>query len=219
MTASRAAIIPAVTGMRTRAVMCGWAAVLLLGGCATPAPDARPADWATPVVATGLPNLYRVSATVYRSAQPSRDGFAAMDSGIALAAGDPPIRTVLSLRAHHTDASLVADPSTLRLEQVRVVSWHLEDEDVLRFLRIVTDPAQQPVLVHCRRGADRTGAMVAVYRVVVEGWSKSRAIEEMKRGGYGFRPVWYNLVRYVEALDVEAIRAQLAAPPTALAQR
>jgi protein tyrosine/serine phosphatase len=69
------------------------------------------------------------------------------------------------------------------------------------------------VLVHCRRGADRTGVMLAIYRVVVEGWTKADAIDEMTRGGYGFRPVWQNLVRYVEELDVEAIRVQVVTKP------
>ena len=188
---------------------------LLLGGCATttPPPSApRPSDWATPVEAAGIPNLYRVSGSLYRSAQPTRDGFIDLGEGVHLVAGDAPIRTIVSLRTNHSDASLAASPSTVQLEHISVQSWHLEDEDVVRFLRIATDPVRQPVLVHCRRGADRTGAMVAIYRVVVEGWTKADAIGEMTRGGYGFSPVWQNLVRYVEELDVEAIRAQVVSP-------
>ena len=90
-----------------------------------------------------------------------------------------------------------------------MASWHLTDEDAIRFLRMVTDPARQPVLVHCRHGADRTGAMVAVYRIVIEGWTKDDALQEMTRGGYGFHPVWNNIVRYVSDLDADAIRARL----------
>jgi protein tyrosine/serine phosphatase len=185
---------------------------LLLGGCATttpPAPAPRPGQWAAPVEAVGIPNLYRVNGSLYRSAQPTRDGIASLDEGVGLVAADAPIRTLVSLRTNHTDASLVADPQTVELEHISVQSWHLQDEDVVSFLRIATDPARQPVLVHCRRGADRTGVMVAIYRVVVEGWTKADAIDEMTQGGYGFRPVWQNLVRYVEELDVEAIRAQV----------
>jgi protein tyrosine phosphatase (PTP) superfamily phosphohydrolase (DUF442 family) len=187
------------------------AASVLLGGCATPTPPAsspRPDHWAAPVEAVGIPNLYRVNGSLYRSAQPTRAGIADLDEGVRLVAGDAPIRTIVSLRTNHTDASPGAGPSTVQLEHISVQSWHPEDEDVVRFLRIATDPARQPVLVHCRRGADRTGTMVAIYRVVVEGWSKADAIDEMTRGDYGFRPVWQNLVRYIEDLDVEAIRAQ-----------
>jgi protein tyrosine/serine phosphatase len=196
----------------TLAAVCLCAALVLLGGCATntlPAPDPRPSQWATPVAATGLPNLYRVNASLYRSAQPSRDGITALVEGTPLVAGDAPIRTVVSLRTLRTDASLVMTPSRLSLEHIPAQSWHPEDEDVIQFLRIATDPARQPVLVHCRRGADRTGTMVAVYRIVVEGWTKADAIDEMTRGGYDFHPMWQNLIRYIEDLDVEAVRAQV----------
>jgi protein tyrosine/serine phosphatase len=55
-----------------------------------------------------------------------------------------------------------------------------------RLLAIVTDPARQPVFVHCRRGSDRTGTAVAVYRICVEGWSREAAIDEMVNGGFRF---------------------------------
>lgn len=187
----------------------------IIGGCATTAPVApgpRPANWAAPVAASpGLPNLHRVNAALYRSAQPSREGFVLLDTHESLANGDPPIRTVVSLRVHKDDSSLVAASSALRLEEIAFRTWHPEDEDVVKFLRIATTPALQPVLVHCRHGSDRTGTMVAVYRIVVEGWTKAEARDEMIHGGYGFHPLWQNLLRYIETLDVDAIRAQVAA--------
>jgi len=187
----------------------------LVDGCATAAPGApgaRPANWATPVAASpGLPNLHRVNANLYRSAQPSREGFVLLDTHVSLAVGDSPIRTVVSLRTSKDDSSLVAMSSALRIEEISFKTWHPEDEDVIKFLRIASTPALQPVLVHCRHGSDRTGTMVAVYRIVVEGWTKAQATEEMINGGYGFHPLWQNLLRYIEALDVDAIRAQVAA--------
>jgi hypothetical protein len=190
-------------------------ALALVGGCATtapPAPGPRPASWASAVAASpGLPNLYRVNASLYRSAQPSRAGFALLESRPSLANGDPPINTVVSLRAFNDDSSLVATPSALHLEEISFKTWHPEDEDVVKFLRIATTPALQPVLVHCRHGSDRTGTMVAVYRIVVEGWTKAQAVDEMVHGGFGFHPMWQNLLRYIDALDVDAIRAEVDA--------
>jgi protein tyrosine/serine phosphatase len=187
----------------------------IIGGCAAAAPvepGLRPANWAAPVAASpGLPNLHRVNATLYRSAQPSREGFVLLDANESLARGDPSIRTIVSLRAYKDDSSLVAASSALRLEEISFKTWHPEDEDVVKFLRIATTPALQPVLVHCRHGSDRTGMMVAVYRIVVEGWTKAEASDEMIHGGYGFHPLWRNLLRYIETLDVDAIRAQVAA--------
>lgn len=190
-------------------------ALAFIDGCATTAPaaaDARPAGWATPVVAgPALPNLYRVNASLYRSAQLSRAGFEFLESRPSLAPGDPPIHTVVSLRALEDDRSLVDAASVLRLEHISFKTWHAEDEDVVKFLRIATTPGLQPVLVHCRHGSDRTGTMVAVYRVVVEGWTKAQAKDEMIHGGFGFHPLWQNLLHYIDALDVEALRAEVAA--------
>jgi len=210
----RLAVRRATRTLAPAAFLCVSGALLLLGGCATtsPAPaDQRPDQWATPVEAPGVPNLYRVDAGLYRSAQPSRNGFTRLGARHGLVPGDAPITTVLSLRAFFSDAPLVAMPSALRLEQIPVQSWHPEDEDVVQFLRIATDSARQPVLVHCQHGADRTGTMVAIYRIAVQGWTKAAAIDEMTRGGFGFHPIWQNLVRYIEDLDVDAIRTQVVA--------
>jgi len=193
-------------------------ALAFVGGCATTAPaapGARPASWASPVVASpGLPHLYRVNASLYRSAQPSRAGFAFLESRPSLAVGDSPINTVVSLRAFNDDPSLVRSFSQLRLEEISFKTWHPENEDVVRFLRIATTPALQPVLVHCHHGSDRTGTMVAIYRIVIEGWTKAQATDEMVNGGFGFHPMWRNLLRYIDALDVDAIRAEVDAEGT-----
>jgi protein tyrosine/serine phosphatase len=187
----------------------------VISGCATNAPadiGPRPASWATPVVASpGLPNLYRVNASLYRSAQPSRAGFVLLETRPSLGIGDAPINTVVSLRVFNDDPALVAASSKLRFEAISFKTWHPEDEDVVKFLRIATTPALLPVLVHCRHGSDRTGTMVAVYRIVVEGWTKAQAKDEMINGGFGFHPVWQDLLRYIDALDVDALRAAVEA--------
>jgi hypothetical protein len=204
----------AAQGARCNVILFLLVSVLtFVGGCLSLAPGAagpRPENWATPVAAgPGLPNLYRVNSSLYRSAQPSKEGFVFLGTQASLANGDRPIKTVVSLRAFHDDAPLVPASSGLRLEQIRFKTWHPEKEDVVKFLRIVTTPALQPVLVHCQHGSDRTGTMVAIYRIAVEGWTKAQATDEMTNGGFGFHPMWQNLLRYIEALDVNAIKAQV----------
>ena len=80
-----------------------------------------------------------------------------------------------------------------------------DSENVARFLKIVTDGSRTPVFVHCRHGADRTGTMCAIYRIATERWSKSEAIDEMTRGGFGYHSIWKNLVNFVRELDVDSI--------------
>lgn len=175
------------------------------------AAGARPAHWAAPVKAhPGLPNLHRVNAALYRSAQPSKAGFVFLSTQPRLTDSDRPIKTILSLRAFNDDDTLVPSASILRLEQIRFKTWHPENEDVVRFLRLATATNLQPVLVHCQHGADRTGTMVAIYRIVIDGWTREQAIDEMVNGGYGYHAIWRNLPRYIEKLDIAAIQAELA---------
>ena len=188
--------------------------VLLLAARATvaqapaePSPTSlRDPRWAVPVQRPGLPNLHRVSATVYRGAQPTAEGFREL-----LRLG---VRTVVNLRAFHSDRSRLRGLD-LGYEHIDFKPWHAEKEDLVRFLKLVSDPARQPVFVHCQHGADRTGTAIAVYRLCVEGWTKEETIAEMTRGGFGFHPVWVNLVRFVRDLDVEALRAAAGLAATA----
>ena len=52
--------------------------------------------------------------------------------------------------------------------------------------------------------------MVAIYRIAFEGWTKAQAMEEMINGGFGFHLILQNLLRYIEELDVNAIKEQVA---------
>ena len=186
----------------------------MLAGCAeAPALDesARPAAWATAnTQIPGLPNLYRVSENLYRSAQPLPNGFEFLNTQQPIEPTARPIKTIISLRAFHDDTKLLPLNSKLRLEQIHFKTWHPEDQDVVAFLRMVNTPALQPVLVHCQHGADRTGTMIAIYRIAVQNWSKQQAIDEMVQGGYGYHPIWQNLQNYINSLDIDAIKQQVA---------
>ncbi|MCB9655052.1 MAG: dual specificity protein phosphatase family protein [Deltaproteobacteria bacterium] len=163
-----------------------------------PATGPRDLRWATPLDEPSLPNLHRVSDVLYRGAQPDDDaGFVELKR--------LGIKTVVNLRAFHSDRSETA-AQDLGYEHISMKAWHPEDEDVVRFLQIVTDPTKAPIFVHCQHGADRTGVMTAIYRIIVEGWSKEAAIEEMTRGGFGFHSIWTNLIDYVEDLDVSKFK-------------
>jgi protein-tyrosine phosphatase len=64
------------------------------------------------------------------------------------------------------------------------------------------------VFVHCRRGADRTGVMVALYRITFDHWSADQAVEEMKEFHYASFILWH-LARFVRAYPT-----QLTSDPT-----
>lgn len=171
----------------------------------TKARDAAERPWAHRLEVPGLPNLHKVSDELYRGAQPSANGIRKLKK--------LGIKTVVNLRSFHSDRDEIGDTG-LAYEHIYMKTWHPEDKEVVRFLQIVTDKARTPVFVHCKRGADRTGTMCAIYRIAVQGWSKPEAIEEMTKGGFGFYSGWQNLVNYVLKLDIDEIkrRASLKAP-------
>lgn len=174
--------------------------LLLLAICPCPVRgEERDPAWAVPVYAQGLPNLHRVTANVYRSAQPTAEG---MRSAEKLG-----IRTVLNLRAFHSDDDL-AEGAGLTLMRLKINTWAMDEEEILTGLRIILR-AKPPVLVHCQHGADRTGTLLAAYRMVVQGWPRDEAIAEMLDGGYGYHVIWGNLITLLENLDVAGLRTRL----------
>ena len=177
--------------------------MLLLIAGPTSAAEKRNPDWARPLEVKGAKNAFQVSPALIRSAQPTTLGFLELKKiGIC---------TVINLRSFHSDRKEIGDTG-LAYEHIYMKAWHAEDKEVVRFLKIVTDPKRQPVLVHCQHGSDRTGTMCAIYRIAVEGWPKKKAIKEMKEGGYGFHKVFFNLERYIQKLDVKSIKKRAGLP-------
>jgi protein tyrosine/serine phosphatase len=165
---------------------------------------ARPASWAAPVGVEGAPNLHRVAANVYRSAQPEEAGFKAL-------ALDPGIKTVVSLRAFHNDTSMLQGTG-IQLLRVPIFTWNIDTEDVVRALAAVRQAeAKGPVLLHCQHGADRTGLIMALYRVLYQGWTKAAALDEMQNGHFGYHAVWGNIPRYLRRVDIERLRTMVSA--------
>lgn len=155
------------------------------------------ANWAQRIDFPGLPNFFKVSEDLYRGAQPTVQG---MEQLSKLG-----IKTIINLRSMHSDRDELGD---IRLEykHLNMTTRGPENEDIVRFLQIVTDSNSTPVFVHCKHGADRTGTMCAIYRIAVQNWSKDEAIAEMIGGGFGFHKIWMNLVDDIRELDIDEIK-------------
>jgi protein tyrosine phosphatase (PTP) superfamily phosphohydrolase (DUF442 family) len=185
----------------------GWAAIIAAASLflltwvawASPSGAHRPETWAQPVKLEGVPNLYRISRELYRGDQPSPRGMQNLKN--------LGLKTIINLRSFHSDRDEIGD-SGLAYEHIYMKAWHPEEKEVVRFLKIVTDPNRVPAMVHCQHGADRTGTVIAVYRIAVQGWSKAEAIREMTQGGFGFHPIWSNLSKWIQNLDMDRIKRQ-----------
>lgn len=173
-------------------------------------PEQRPTNWAQPITVQGLPNLHQVSPVLYRAAQPDASGLTLLNQKPWLTSAQTPIKTIVSLRAGAPDAD-ITPPVGVNYVQIDFDTWRVKEADVVQFLRIMNTPSMQPVLLHCKHGADRTGMMTALYRIINQGWSKNDAIAEMRQGGFGYHPMWFNLIDYINGLDVEALRKKVNA--------
>jgi protein tyrosine phosphatase (PTP) superfamily phosphohydrolase (DUF442 family) len=184
---------------RSAAIAAAGLFLLIWGGCASVPTANRPDTWAQPVKLAGVPNLYRVSGELYRGDQPSAQGMQNLK--------DLGLKTIINLRSFHSDRDEIGETG-LAYEHIYMKAWHPEEKEAVRFLKIVTDPKRTPALVHCQHGSDRTGTMIAVYRIAVQGWSKDEAIREMTEGGFRFHWIWSNLPRWVQELDIDRIKRQ-----------
>ncbi|MFC7419297.1 dual specificity protein phosphatase family protein [Iodobacter arcticus] len=168
--------------------------VMLLALPAYAAEPARKAEWATPIEHSV--NLFRVTPEFYRSAQ-----LDVKDVALIQSLG---VKTVVSLRAFHSDQKILKNTS-LKSVRVPMNTWDIEDKDVIAALRAIKQ-AEAPVLLHCLHGADRTGLISAIYRILYQGWSKEQALDELMNGAYGYHSMWTNIPKYLNAVDIEKIR-------------
>ena len=74
--------------------------------------------------------------------------------------------------------------------------FYPEDEDVQKILQVLADPSKRPIYVHCKKGMDRTGIVIALHRVYNEGWTLARA--EAERDALGFNPWLTRLDHYFD---------------------
>jgi len=161
----------------------------------------RPSNWAQPVELCGVPNMHKVNDILYRSAQPTHQGFHNLQKF--------GIKTIINLRWLHSDKKFLAD-TTLFYETCRAKAWHIEDEDVIWFLRLTTDIQNDaPFLLHCQHGADRTGCMTAMYRIVAQGWTKEEALKELEFGGFGYHMIWQNIPEYIKQVNIDSIKRRI----------
>lgn len=163
-----------------------------------PTSQSRPANWASSMPATpGLGNFYKVSDDLYRGEQPTDEGIASLKK--------LGIKTVICLRSMNEDKEEAAGQG-LEYANIKCKASSIDDDEVVEFLKVVKDKSRGPFFVHCLHGSDRTGTMCAAYRVVIQGWSRQDAADEMTSGGYGFHAGYQNLVRYIDNMDVEKLK-------------
>jgi protein tyrosine phosphatase (PTP) superfamily phosphohydrolase (DUF442 family) len=167
---------------------------------------------AAPVV-DGVDNFQKVNDHIYRGAQPTNDGFANLKkSGI---------ETVIDLREPgDRSAQEQKVVTTAGMRYVSVPMYGMSrpsNESVQKALAMLEDSSIGPVFVHCKRGADRTGAVIACYRVEHDRWKNQQALEEAKSMGMSWlaKAIQSYVLKYqprnLEALAAKTLNASAAA--------
>lgn len=173
-----------------------WA---FLAGKEIPARKHRPWHWARPVA--GFPemdNCYYMGDGIYRGAQPT----ASMWEKV----GKLGIRTAVNLRWLHADGENAVQQG-IDYQRIQMKAWAPTDEHMVEFLRLATDSRRKPMFVYCYTGADRSALVCAVYRVVVQGWGKEDAIDEMLNSGF-HEILKDTYEKYIRDMDADALRRQ-----------
>src|SRR5947209_8573770 len=128
---------------------------------------------------THIRNFDRVNDHIYRSGEPSTIGLQEL--------GALGIKHVIDLRQKSGATAFEKEA----LEKLGIKYTNIpfagfsapSDQQVQSVLKLLTDNVPSPVLVHCRRGKDRTGTVIACYRVQHDGWDNQRALAEAKEHG------------------------------------
>ena len=133
-----------------------------------------------------LPNFHQVNENLFRGGEPSPEGI----RQLAVLG----IKTIISFRDHSEKVrreKRIAEENGLHFINLHLSNWFAsKDKEIHTIIEIIRDPAHHPVFIHCKRGADRTGTVVAVYRMMFDGWTDKQANREAKLRGIGWWQVW-----------------------------
>ncbi|HQB39530.1 MAG TPA: tyrosine-protein phosphatase [Deltaproteobacteria bacterium] len=135
----------------------------------------------------GLSNIGRIDPGIYRGALPDANGYATLKQ--------LGIRTVIDMRTTGSEKAEVEGAGMRSIAVPIEMTRNGLQAKVDRVVALMSDPANQPVYVHCRHGQDRTGIVVAAYRMKQQGWSLIDAETEMQ--AFGFNDVWVNFKKFI----------------------
>jgi tyrosine-protein phosphatase SIW14 len=131
----------------------------------------------------GIGNFGEVTPNLFRGAQPSQQGFEELRKmGIDI---------VVDARGNRNDSE-GKEVAALGMKYVSI-PWHCpfpNDDVLVRFLKLLQENPKKRVFVHCRLGDDRTGMMIAAYRMAAQAWTADEAMYEMQQFGFSAVHHW-----------------------------
>ncbi len=133
-----------------------------------------------------LPNFHQINENLFRGGQPTAEGIKQLAER-----GVKTIITFRDMREKIRREKEIAEEHGLQFIHLHLSNWFAaKDDEIHKIVEVITNPENQPVFFHCKRGADRTGTVAAVYRMLHEGWTAREANHEAKKHGIGWWQVW-----------------------------
>lgn len=153
-------------------------------------------DEVTPTKPKKLRNLHIVDSNLHRSAQPNRKDMHDLE-----AMG---VKTIINLRNVFQDTREIKGTSLVEV-YIPMKAKEISYEDIVTTMCAIQS-AEKPVLIHCLHGSDRTGCMVACYRMLT-GMDKEEAIEEFLNAKYGYnKRLFPNILTLLKSIDPEKLK-------------
>ncbi|MGA8145690.1 MAG: dual specificity protein phosphatase family protein [Candidatus Acidiferrales bacterium] len=124
----------------------------------------------------GVPNFGEITPNLFRGAQPSREGVDALAKmGVGI---------VINLRGDRDSER--EEVSKVGMLYISIPSHcsHMASEDIATVLHVLRDNPGKKIFIHCQFGVDRTGMVVAAYRMAEQGWTAGESLREMEAFGY-----------------------------------
>jgi len=164
------------------------------GSANSPAPTAPEKAPAVKLAIAGLPNSACITPTLCRGAQPKREGYTELKKlGIEIVLDFRNEKDEIQTEQSHVESL------GMRFVSLPWSSWHNpRREEVILFFSLLRENLGKKIFVHCEFGSDRTGLMIALYRLVIDHWTPDQAVEEMKAFNY-HTLLYSHLARYVRA--------------------
>jgi tyrosine-protein phosphatase SIW14 len=144
-------------------------------------------SFVTPALTTkDIPRFETVGSGVYRGGQPGREGFEYLKKN--------GIKTVINLRTDNDEEAIVKELGMNYVHiPISIKFWSkIPSPAIDEYFKVLNDPANYPIFFHCKRGADRTGALAGFYRIAVQGWEPEKAYDEAREIGMRW---WYPAIK------------------------
>jgi tyrosine-protein phosphatase SIW14 len=167
---------------------------------------AQPPPAALLISAIHIDNFGRISPTYYRGAQPKGRDYADL--------AKLGVKTLINLTSDDAspDEKALAESAGLGYVQIPMTTHVVPTmAQLAEFMKIVNDPAKQPVYVHCVGGRHRTGVMTAAYRMSHDGWTAERAFTEMKQYKFGADFLHAEFKQFVYSFRPDTLQADAVA--------